>query len=435
MAYDTQAAILQQRIAIDTAELQRALPMPRPSSWDGARWEQDLALLIDAERRRDAELQVEIDQAAYAREVQVGWEEWFAGEIEVGIAWLQDLDRRLYDLELMWGGFDPGDGRIAELTRHRWIVHGLLLARLVRRAEVALERCEYQRHAAGWLADGQWEQAWGSVQTAWAEQDASLEQTFGNRQMVNDERRFWLQRLYAYQLATLGTMGTGSVGASALRLHMGVVDDATKRYLPAPGVAAQQSGDGGWLAVLFVAVLIIAGIALAGGRAQGGGQPAPLVPITDDQDSAVPIEAAQPTLAALIPAAQAADLIVQGQELRRAGRCDEAAPIFEQAIATDPVMLDSYSALAFCLFDLGRVDEAIRRWDEALLHSPQDPEALAGLGMAHYVQGATDAGTARFREAVAIDPRFLDEGFLRGERGWSDGAIAASRPLREAIAP
>ena len=92
MADDAQDAVLQQRAALEVAEQHRTLPWPRPSSWDAARWEYDLGLLIDAERERDAALMAQIDQTAHVRDWQLGWEQRMAGEIDGDVAWLQRLD-------------------------------------------------------------------------------------------------------------------------------------------------------------------------------------------------------------------------------------------------------------------------------------------------------------------------------------------------------
>lgn len=435
MLDQSRLAVAQLRDSIERDEQNRTDPLRRQQLWNAAQWEDKLARLRAEEDSRDTAALELIEQRAQDRDAQARLEQDLAQALDADVAWLQECDSELHRLSNGWGLLDPGDRRVEELGRHRYLVRLRLLDRQVLRAQVILYSYERHRRAYGRVSEHAWATTWGALQSAWAEQDTFLNQTQTDSQLLLDQRRSWLHGLSAYQEATLAT-GSAGVDTNALRWDMSQVAQAINFYDP-PRAPAGSAGGGGLGAIIAVVVVgLFLAMLLRGGAASAPSpQPAPLAPVTPGQGGALSSSEQQPSIAALVPAAQAVDLLLRGNELQRAGQCAEAVPVFEQAIAADPVLSSTYSFLAFCLFELGRIDEAIARWEEATARNPADADALAGLGMALYLRGEQGAGQDRYREAVAIDARYADEGFLRGEARWNEASVVASRPLRGAQAP
>ena len=84
---------------------------------------------------------------------------------------------------------------------------------------------------------------------------------------------------------------------------------------------------------------------------------------------------------------------VRGQLLRAQGRCQDAIPEYEAAIAIDRNSAPSYAWLGWCKLLSGEVDKVIALEEQAIRLSPQD-RAIAGwygrIGMAHLLQRRTD---------------------------------------------
>jgi tetratricopeptide (TPR) repeat protein len=127
------------------------------------------------------------------------------------------------------------------------------------------------------------------------------------------------------------------------------------------------------------------------------------------------------------------DLKATARALLDARQCGDAVAAYAMAIQARPDDYELYNDSAFCLYDLGRVGEAVMRWDEALLRNPSSADARAGLGMALFTQGLTEAALESYAQALAIEPRYADPAFLRDQRSWSDTALTASQPLRDAL--
>jgi adenylate cyclase len=84
---------------------------------------------------------------------------------------------------------------------------------------------------------------------------------------------------------------------------------------------------------------------------------------------------------------------VRGQLLRAQGRCQDAIPEYEAAIAIDRNSAPSYAWLGWCKLLSGEVDKVIPLEEHAIRLSPQD-RAIAGwygrIGMAHLLQRRVD---------------------------------------------
>jgi TolB-like protein/class 3 adenylate cyclase/tetratricopeptide (TPR) repeat protein len=83
---------------------------------------------------------------------------------------------------------------------------------------------------------------------------------------------------------------------------------------------------------------------------------------------------------------------VKGQLLRAQGRCDDAIPEYEAAIALDRNSAPSYGWLGWCKFLAGEVDQTIALEQHAIRLSPQDRAIAAWygrIGMVHLLEGRT----------------------------------------------
>ncbi len=83
---------------------------------------------------------------------------------------------------------------------------------------------------------------------------------------------------------------------------------------------------------------------------------------------------------------------VKGQLLRAQGRCHDAIPEYEAAIALDRNSAPSYAWLGWCKFLGGEVDKTIALEEQAIRLSPQDRAIAAWygrIGMVHLLQGRT----------------------------------------------
>jgi len=75
--------------------------------------------------------------------------------------------------------------------------------------------------------------------------------------------------------------------------------------------------------------------------------------------------------------------------LRVQGRCDEAIPEFETALALNPNWLGSLNQLALCKIMTGSIEDGIRLEEQAIRLSPRDPLIrlfYTNMGIAHLLQ-------------------------------------------------
>src|SRR5262249_28857265 len=127
-----------------------------------------------------------------------------------------------------------------------------------------------------------------------------------------------------------------------------------------------------------------------------------------------------------------------GAALEKAGRLDEAASHFDEAIRLEPRNTRAHSNLGNVRFTQGRFDEAIEAYDAALRLSPGLVTAQQNLAAAHYDlanarwrEGHPDEAVRQYREAIRWRPN--DAGYLRAlglallQQGRRDEAVAAIR--------
>jgi tetratricopeptide (TPR) repeat protein len=121
---------------------------------------------------------------------------------------------------------------------------------------------------------------------------------------------------------------------------------------------------------------------------------------------------------------------VKGQLLRAQGRCNDAIPEYEAAIAFDRNSAPSYAWLGWCKFLAGEVDKTIPLEEEAIRLSPQDRAIAAWygrIGMVHLLKGRTQDAivwlvkargsySQQNREPVYINAWLAAAHALNGER-------------------
>jgi adenylate cyclase len=132
---------------------------------------------------------------------------------------------------------------------------------------------------------------------------------------------------------------------------------------------------------------------------------------------------------------------VKGQLLRAQGRCGEAIPEYEAAIALDRNSAPSYAWLGWCKLLSGEVEKTIALEEQAMRLSPQD-RALAAwqgrVGMVHLLQGRTDEAITWLEKArsgyanrIGGDPIYV-HAWLASAYALNGQAQPARRELEEA---
>jgi tetratricopeptide (TPR) repeat protein len=70
-----------------------------------------------------------------------------------------------------------------------------------------------------------------------------------------------------------------------------------------------------------------------------------------------------------------------GIQLQTEGKIDEAASMFEKAVAKHPPLAEAHCALGFLRFKAGDPNSASAQFQTALKHNPSLPQAQLGWGM------------------------------------------------------
>jgi tetratricopeptide (TPR) repeat protein len=102
-----------------------------------------------------------------------------------------------------------------------------------------------------------------------------------------------------------------------------------------------------------------------------------------------------------------ANYVKGGQLLRSQGRCEEAIPEFETALALNPNWLNSLNLLAWCKFMIGSSAEAIPLEERPIRLSPRDPfigNFYSRIGLVHLLQSHLDDAILWHERARSANP-------------------------------
>jgi serine/threonine protein kinase len=122
---------------------------------------------------------------------------------------------------------------------------------------------------------------------------------------------------------------------------------------------------------------------------------------------------------ALLPADQAAALLAQAQEKAQANRPNEALPLYNEAIALNPQLVEAYTGLCQTLNALQRPEEAIVSCNDALAYRPDDPDAQLGKGDALLLQNRTYEALQVYESVSKQHPQNAD--------GWVKQGVALQK--------
>jgi adenylate cyclase len=132
---------------------------------------------------------------------------------------------------------------------------------------------------------------------------------------------------------------------------------------------------------------------------------------------------------------------VKAQVLRARGRCAEAIPEYEAAIALDRSRAPSYAHLGWCKFLTGDPDAGVKDLDQAIRISPHEPGIAAWegrLGLIRLMQGDTEGAINWLNTALSVNDRlpfvhaFLAAAYgLKGYTELGQAQLAAAQRLSD----
>jgi tetratricopeptide (TPR) repeat protein len=103
------------------------------------------------------------------------------------------------------------------------------------------------------------------------------------------------------------------------------------------------------------------------------------------------------------------------EELRRAGRAQEAVSVCQAGLALHPEYLSARATLGRALLELGHVDEALLELTTVLNAAPENLTALRGVADVHHRRGEPERALEMYRRAQASAPQDADLERVIGE--------------------
>jgi TolB-like protein/class 3 adenylate cyclase len=125
----------------------------------------------------------------------------------------------------------------------------------------------------------------------------------------------------------------------------------------------------------------------------------------------------------------------KGALRRWQGRCDEAVPEYETALALNPNWLNSLNGLAFCKLLTGSIAEVIPLEEQVIRLSPSDPyiyEFYFVIGLVHLLQSRTDEAVVWLEKARSANSKFPPHGYLASAYALKGETERAAAELAEA---
>lgn len=121
----------------------------------------------------------------------------------------------------------------------------------------------------------------------------------------------------------------------------------------------------------------------------------------------------------------------RGQELRNAGRLQEALEIFEDLVRKAPHAAGARAMRGLTLCNLDRFGEGVAELRSAIALEPRNPVFHSQLGLVLFALGALDESESELRRALSLAPGFADAlnnlSLVLRARGDFEGAERAAR--------
>ena len=96
------------------------------------------------------------------------------------------------------------------------------------------------------------------------------------------------------------------------------------------------------------------------------------------------------------------------EELRRAGRAQEAVALCQNGLAHHPEYVSARATLGRALLDLGEIDDALLELSAVLNAAPENLIALRGVAEVHHRRGELAEALESYRRARALAPQDAD---------------------------
>ncbi|WP_421760293.1 tetratricopeptide repeat protein [Devosia sp.] len=126
-----------------------------------------------------------------------------------------------------------------------------------------------------------------------------------------------------------------------------------------------------------------------------------------------------------------ADVLQDGLRLHQAGRGDEAARLYEQVLAREPLQPAANHLLGLVRLQQGKPDDAVRLISRATSVNKSDPQYFANLGAALNAAGRPAEAVEALDRAIALKPAFpgahSNRGMALKALGRLDDAAASYR--------
>jgi tetratricopeptide (TPR) repeat protein len=425
------------REQLHEADEDRRNPRRRGLFWDAETWDKIFERITELEDNRDQDLQQQIDQMRKAG--QIGhiqallrkYDTWIAADV----AWYKAREAALRVLRERWEtdhSVEPLE--IDQLARHYAQIAYRLCERRVVHGKSAIEILEDRRQQSG-APIAKWPAYWNRLTMAFRAQDAAYWQVHGKPipPSFNKERLRWCVAIRNRQRTTKASkLGRArNFDRAGLDTAMALVDQQIAQLHPPPAHKLDIRSMAIIAGIIVFVVIAFSALGRFGSKSTDALRP------TTSAAEATALPRRDPAVAMAQPPTDARSLDSQGIELMRQARYDQALKLFQQEAAANPNSYVPQNNIAFCLYELGLADQAIAQWRAALeLSNQNSPDANAGLGMAlYYVDGRSEEGLRYYQRAIALNEDYRNEDRMRREHMWGDKAIAASRPLRDQLAP
>src|SRR3989440_163921 len=116
-----------------------------------------------------------------------------------------------------------------------------------------------------------------------------------------------------------------------------------------------------------------------------------------------------------------------GSLLTTKGELDQAQSHLEQALRIEPKNAEYHSAYAYLLDQLGRKDQAAVECETAIRLAPNSPQAHYGYGAFLERHGKPGEAIAKYRQTLRLDPNHLDAHIDLGNLFFENGELTEAR--------